>query len=285
MTGAFTTCDPGDETELPGTDRGDREMTHVVSFSGGIGSWYTAKIVVEEICHPNEVVVLLFADTMIEDRDTYKFLDAGAAALGLTVTRIADGRTPWELFKEQRFLGNPRVDLCSRVLKRELLNKWIRDRYTPSNCVTYVGIDWTEVHRIERLQARSHPWVFRAPLCEPSWRDVTRNDMHKAAKDAGLPKQRLYEAGLPHANCGGGCVKAGISHFMRLYEVLPERFAEWERNEQDVADHLGKNVTILRDRRGGKSRPMSLADLRKRIEGGDSSLPQHDWGGCGCAVE
>ena len=260
-------------------------MTHIVSISGGIGSWYTAKIVCEDIAAPGEAVVLLFADTLIEDRDTYAFLEAGAAALGQTITKVSDGRTPWQVFKDERFLGNSRIDPCSKILKRELIDRWIRGRFQPDTCCKYVGIDWTEVHRFERHSARSAPWKVRAPLCEARWQHITREAMHAAAAAAGLPRQRLYEMGMPHANCGGGCVKAGITHFMRLYDHFPLRYREWEENEEDVRQHIGADVSMLKDRRGGTKKPLTLRALRKRIEAGDPTLPKYDWGGCGCAID
>jgi PP-loop superfamily ATP-utilizing enzyme len=39
--------------------------THVVMYSGGVGSWMTAKRLIEE--RGKKGVVLLFADTLIED--------------------------------------------------------------------------------------------------------------------------------------------------------------------------------------------------------------------------
>lgn len=265
-------------------------MTHIVSLSGGIGSWYTARIVVDEIAE-EDPVVLLFADTLIEDEDTYAFLDAAVKDLGLPLTRIADGRTPWQVFKDERFLGNSRIDPCSKILKRELIDKWVRKRYTPDNCVKYIGIDWTEEHRLTRHRERSKPWVVRAPLCEDRWKHITREHMHAEAARRGLPKQRLYTMGMPHANCGGGCVKAGITHFMRLYDRFPARFAEWEANEQGVIDHLEDlgcapgTASMLKDRRGGTTKPMTLRELRARIEAKDPTLPKYDWGGCGCAID
>ena len=71
-------------------------------------------------------------------------------------------------------LGNSRIDPCSAILKRELLDKWVRDRFTPANCVRYVGIDWTEENRFTRHKARLEPWPVRAPLCEEPWNKITK---------------------------------------------------------------------------------------------------------------
>jgi len=98
-----------------------------------------------------------------------------------------------------------------------------------------------------------------------------------------LRKQRLYVLGMPHANCGGGCVKMGIGGFARLLDAMPERYAEWEANEQTMRDQLG-DVSILKDRRGGTAKPLTLRALRERIESG-GQVDLFDIGGCGCFVD
>ena len=50
-------------------------LTHIVMYSGGIGSFFCTKRVVEEIKKPHESVILLFADTLMEDEDLYRFLN------------------------------------------------------------------------------------------------------------------------------------------------------------------------------------------------------------------
>jgi hypothetical protein len=260
---------------------------HVVQYSGGVSSWAVAKIVKDDIMQDGDTLHLLFADTTIEDEDTYRFLYASAENVGVPVTRIADGRDIWQVFKDVGFLGNSRLDPCSRVLKRDLLRKHIENNFDPETAIIYLGIDWTEVHRLDRARPRWEPWQLDAPLVNSS---MSKDDLLAWADREGLPRQRLYEWGMPHANCGGGCVKAGISHFVKLHDVFPERFAEWEANEQSVRDHLGKDVSMLKDRRGGTAKPLTLRDLRLRIEterasGEQLSFPTDEWGGCGCAID
>lgn len=249
-------------------------------FSGGIGSWAAAKRVTER--HGVSDMVLLFTDTRIEDADTYRFLDEAADNVGAPLVKIADGRTPWELFSDEGFLGNTRVDLCSRVLKRELADRWLKERYAPDEVVVYVGIDWTEMHRYERLAPRKLPYVYEAPLCEPPY--LTKDHLHDWAEREGLEQQRLYRMGMPHANCGGGCVKMGQGGFARLYFADPCRFGEWEDNEERLREQLG-NVAILRDRRGGKTKPLPLRALRARLDDTGGQIDLLDIGGCGCFVD
>lgn len=250
---------------------------HVVLFSGGVGSWAAAKRVVAE--QGAASTTLLFTDTNMEDEDLYRFLDDAAADIGVPVTRIADGRTPWEVFHDSRYLGNTRIDPCSKVLKRDLARAWI-DALAGSVTV-YLGIDWTEIHRYERAVPLWLPHTLRAPLCEEPM--IDKQQVFELARDAGLRLPRLYDLGFPHNNCGGFCVKAGQGHFARLLATLPERYAEHEAKEEALRTYLGKDVAILRDRTGGTTKPLTMRALRERIEGGDA-IDRDEIGGCGCLL-
>src|ERR1017187_4012260 len=92
------------------------DTTHVVLFSGGLGSWATAKRVADK--HGTDNLILLFCDTRIEDPDLYRFLPEAAANVGGRLVILNEGRTVWEGFRDVKFLGNARIDPCSRILKR-----------------------------------------------------------------------------------------------------------------------------------------------------------------------
>jgi hypothetical protein len=109
---------------------------------------------------------------------------------------------------------------------------------------------------------------------------LSKADVLAALKLAGIAPPRLYAMGFPHNNCGGFCIKAGQAHFKLLLEKLPERYAFHEQQEQELRKLLG-DVSILRDRRGGKVRPLTLAEFRAGYPNAD----KHEWGGCGCALE
>ena len=252
-------------------------MKRIVQFSGGLCSFFAAKRVIER--YGKDDVILLFADVLIESKGLYRFLDAAEQFLGVPVTKESAGKTPWDVFKEVGFLGNSQVDPCSRILKRELCRRWIK-RNTFMECFTlYVGVSWDE-GREEEIAKRWAPWPVGFPMCDPPY--MTKCDMQREAIRLGLPLSEAYTDGFPHDNCGGGCVKAGQAQFALLHKIRPAVYDEWERNEEDVRQHLGKDVSILKDRRGGTTKPMTLAAFRKRIETGD--YDHHEWGGCGCGV-
>lgn len=250
-------------------------------FSGGAGSWAAAKRVVAR--HGASEVVLLFADTRMEDEDLYRFLAEAAVNIGAKLVRTAEGRTPWEVFRDERFLGNTRVDPCSKILKRQWLDRWLEENRTREDTVVHVGIDWSEEHRFTKLRDRraESGWRYEAPLCDEPY--LTKKQILTWMAAEGVRPPRLYEMGFPHNNCGGFCIKAGQAQWALLLKAMPERYAFHEKKEEELRGLLG-DVSILRDRRGGKNRPLPLAAFRKRVETGDY-VDRHEWGGCGCFVD
>jgi len=293
-------------------------------FSGGVGSFAAADRVVQQ--HGREVR-LVFADTLIEDADLYRFLIEGAAQLtgcagrgevsGLSATALAtppsnaiearkvhlaqlrlntarviprlawlaDGRTIWDVFRDERFLGNARVGVCSRELKQRIVDDWLETHCDKTETTVYVGIDWTEEHRLARLRALrgAQGWTYEAPLCEPPHQ--TKDAAFARLKTLGIEPPRLYRMGFAHNNCGGGCVRAGIGHFTHLLRTMPRVYAEWEQNEQGLREFLNRDdIAILRDRSGGDAKPLTLVQLRRRVEDGyEPDL--FEIGGCGCFVD
>jgi len=225
-------------------------------------------------------MVLLFADTLMEDGDLYRFLDEAAADVGGQLIKIAEGRDPWQVFKDRKYLGNTRADPCSYVLKRKFIRAWLEARYQPGECVIYLGIDIEERHRYDRAVRHWLPYEVQAPLIDDP--PVFRHQVRQWMADAGIEVPRLYQLGFPHNNCGGFCVKAGVSHFAHLLRVMPDRYAYHEQKEESLREYLGKDVAILRDRKGGGTAPLTMRALRERIEAQPEQIPLFEWGGCGC---
>lgn len=246
-------------------------------FSGGASSYVAAKFAIEEFGHDS--LSLVFADTKTEDEDLYRFLDDCEQKLRHEVIRISDGRDIWGVFFKERLLGNSRIDPCSKILKRKLLDKWRKDNCT-SNLTLVIGYDATEGHRLENLQRRMSPGiVVRAPLME---RGIWREQVHAIVEADGLRLPRLYGMGFVHNNCGGFCVKAGQASFALLLEQIPDRYAYHEAKEEEFRAFIGRNVSVMRDRSGGSSTPLTMREFRERHELDSSTVDRSDLGGCMC---
>jgi len=249
---------------------------HIVMFSGGAGSWAAGKKAKERAL-PGERVVLLFSDTLMEDEDLYRFLPEASANIGAELVVVTEGRDPWQVFHDVKFLGNTMADPCSRILKRQFLRTWLDENCAPDNTIVYLGIDWTEEHRFSKSQRYWAPWVTCAPLCEEP---MDKGQVLEWLAAEGIRQPRLYDMGFAHNNCGGFCIKAGQAQFRRLLHAMPERYAYHEEQEQKLRAHLGKDVAILRDRRGGVTKPFTLRDFRLQVQETDEF--DDDWGGCAC---
>lgn len=218
-------------------------------------------------------------------------LRAEAVRLMPNLVWLQEGRDLWDVFMDERFLGNSRVGLCTRTLKQQMADRWCVAHCDPTTTVRYVGIDWMEIERYEgdgtekrkglKRVLAEQGWTCLAPLCEQPL--TTKADALDHIRSLGIKVPRLYDLGFAHNNCGGGCVKAGIGHFTHLYRVLPDVYAHWEAEETKLRDMLG-DVSMLTDRRGGKKKPLPLATLRARLDAGHS-VDLFEVGGCGCFID
>lgn len=286
---------------------------HVIFNSSGIGSWATAKRVAEQ--YGTDRLIHLFADTKIEDADNYRFLHEAAANVGGHLIKIQDGRSPFTLWRHERAIANNRTPFCSIELKqrisREFLEtsqddwrilsmsdrnrnkpKWQafwanrhRSGYgklnlTPENTVLYVGIDWSEVHRLPAIVSAWQPYTVVAPMAEAPYLD--KQQMLAWAKAEGLTPPRMYSEGFPHSNCGGKCSRGGQAYWRHTLKVRPADFAEAEAEENAMRGYLGKDVAMLSITRNGIKKPYTLTELRHDVEA-KGQIDLFDWGGaCPC---
>lgn len=290
--------------------------THVVMFSGGAGSWAAAKRVAER--HGTDNLKLLFADTLGEDADLYRFLIEGAGNVyGIDTTTLVrrsngipkvgdprrkfflahlasivhkeipgfhwliEGRTIWEVFRDDRFLGNSRLANCSKFLKQQPCREWLEINTDPENCHVHVGIDWSETHRVAAIENAYKPWQAHAPLCEKPY--LSKHDIWDQLKAEGIRRPRLYDLGHPHNNCAGFCVRAGQAQFEKLLRHDREMYLQMEAEEEGLRTHLDKDVAVMKDRRGGDAKPLTMRQFREDRER-QLAFDTDDWGGCGCFV-
>jgi len=262
----------------------------VAFFSGGASSWAAGKLAAGK--YGRENTTLLFTDTKIEDPDLYRFLHQGAENIGAELIWIADGRSPWQVFHDEKIIGNTRIDPCSKILKRNLAQRWLKANREPESTSLVFGLDWTEAHRFDDGNGRgvknryaSLGWPHVEALCTLSPL-MARWDVMDWLRREGLQRPRLYDLGFAHNN-GGACIKAGLGHWTHLLRTLPDVFRAWETAEQTFNESRpGRTVqTILREETAnGPTRRLSLRELRQRIEAG-AQFDLFDVGGCGCFVD
>lgn len=261
-------------------------MKHIVFYSGGIGSYFAAKRVIEKC--KREDIILLFTDTMMEDEDLYRFIKETSEKLGVELVTIRDGRTPWDVARDVRFLPNSRIAQCSHLLKQKVAEKYIKENFKPEECKLYLGIDWTEAHRKNAPIKNWHPYTVEFPMCEEPY--LTKVEMlNKLEKEDNIKVPELYKLGFSHNNCGGFCFRAGVGHFKNLLEKKPELYKYHEEKELEIRGYLNRDdITILRRIKNGKKVNITLRELREELEKSPEQLHMLDLidhGGCGCFVD
>jgi hypothetical protein len=146
-------------------------------------------------------LVILFADTLIEEPSPYEFLDAAAAQFGVPITRVCDGRTPFDVFWDSHFLGNSRWAPCSGILKQRPCRRWLEAHADPAHTVMYVGLDAGEQRRGgPGIRKGWSPWWVEFPLADEP--ELTKDDMLAEADALGLTAPEAYREGYPHASPG-----------------------------------------------------------------------------------
>lgn len=264
-------------------------MKYIVNVSAGLGSTEALERTIAK--HGKENTIAVFADVKGhavsehagEDADSYRFLDETAAYFGIEVVRIVEGRDIWQVMFDARAItlpvGPTRVARCSIDLKREPIDKWVTEHYTPDEAILVSGLGWDEGKRVADFEAVKAPYRCWFPMTEAPFVD----NCHIAAKweQRGIQARRLYAAGFSHGNCGGFCVKAGQAHFVNLYHWNRERYFYHAAKEAQFRAEINPNVTILRYQKDGKRANVTLYEFAEMIERGDA-YERDDWGGCGC---
>ena len=253
-------------------------MTYQISFSGGMGSAVSALIALEHGLDFN----LIFADTLIEDEDLYRFNDDVARACGKEIVHLTDGRTPWDVYIDKKWIGNTRTAHCSTELKSKPVRAWLDENAAPDDPLV-LGMDMSEQDRIER--AAKH-WAPRPVVSLLNEYRIWRPQYEQILARHGIRKPRLYDQGYDHNNCGGFCCKAGLAQFERLYRNNPERFAYHEAEMRRAMDEIGDTAKpFLRKTESGETYYLTLEELRERLDGGTMELPMFEASACGCFTD
>lgn len=252
----------------------------LVQYSTGTTSAEVALLAVKDGRYDR--VTLLTADTRVEDADNWRFAVEAWRYVGEPEWIVlADGRTPMQVGRDHRCVPNNRMAVCSRVLKRELLRAYMDEHYDPAECEVLVGYDWEEPDRAAEALPSWAPWSVRFPLMEKGAPD--KRAIIAAWRERGIPEPRLNREGHPHANCGGACVRGGQVEWRRLLFSNRPRYLEWEAEEETTRAMLGKDVSILRDRRTKRDKDgiaMSLREYRERLERDATLFDCNDETGC-----
>ncbi len=213
------------------------DLRDIVTFSMGVCSGYVACRLKDEGRDP----ICLFSDTKREDEDTYRFGREIAERWGLNVVEASDGRDLWDVFKAEKMIPARQVSMCSRKMKIEPSQKWLKAFTEPAR-VAY-GYDLGEEDRAERTAARwNYPNLLAwFPLIE--WQ-ISKQQCFGYFNRHGVKTPSIY--GLyRHANCAP-CKNFARQDWIRFATFYPEKFTEAMEFEEESGLHWAQEGYTLR---------------------------------------
>ena len=212
-------------------------MKHIVLYSGGANSAYTAYLLNQK--YHNDII-LLHTPTYSEHPDADRFRQQFADYLNLPITIQADGRDIWQLINDEHCLPSDRIPFCSRILKGEQSDKFYKSM--TGDFIVYLGYDGTEWRRAQRTMARllhdgikSEYPLIKAEISNQSIKDFIRDELRIC-----LPETYLY---LEHNNCVP-CFKGSKKHFYQVWKHYPEYFEKAIEAEHKIGYSVFKDKTL-----------------------------------------
>ncbi len=253
-------------------------IKHIVALSSGTSSAVAADRVISR--YGKDSVDLVFADTLIEDDDNYRFLLDLQRFWDKRIVHLVEGRTPYQVAEDEHIISNQKIHPCTYRLKIKPQIDYVRRVQSQGfRVVMHIGMNLQDAKPRKRkpfgrLVAPALNWgKLGVPVEYPLLWDSPVLDSNGYCREVmGIKPPRMYELGYTHANCGGMCVAQGMRDWNRTLTNWPDRYQrveKWEARQR--LDPVLAPYAILRDQSGGMVRPKTLATFRSEKEAAGAS--------------
>lgn len=246
-----------------------KPVKFIVSISSGVPSAVAGDVMLKRF--GSDKVEMLFADTLVEDVDNYRFLNDLKSYWQMPITRLVEGRTPLQVSKDAKIIPNHRIAPCTFTLKIKPIRDYVMSLLDDYNVVMVIGMDFKD-KRKGRLEAPIRNYKsIGVSVFYPLLTYGVYDAQEYLKQEMGLQAPRMYQWGYTHANCGGACVKQGNRDWKRTLTHKPELFAvyeDWEQAMHNESDHFKKHG-FLRSTVDGETVGKTLKTLRTEIESAD----------------
>jgi hypothetical protein len=223
-------------------------MRVVSRFSCGAASAVATKLALDAHGDAVHIVNAFIADELDDNR---RFLADCERWYGRTITVLRDtkhGASVARVWLAERFIASRHGASCSRLLKREVL-----DKYNEPGDLMVLGYTAEESDRLDNFIDANAGVNVWAPLIEAG---LTKRDCFQAIASVGIELPLSYRLGYHNGNCLK-CPRGGLGYWNKIRVDFPDNFEEVAR----VQDALGPGSWFLSDRRGGKRVRVSLRML------------------------
>jgi hypothetical protein len=200
----------------------------VCQFSCGAASAVAWKVAKMRYGHEAEVQAVYLASVENDEHpDNQRFLRDVEDWVGDRVLKLYHPkfRSIDDVFLTKRFIAHAQGAICTRMLKREVAEAYLR----PDDRLV-LGFTADEQKRIQGIVLRQPERKFLWVLAQAG---VRKEDCYHALSAAGIELPAMYKMGYDHNNCVG-CVKAGKGYWNKIRRDFPEVFARRAKVQRDI---------------------------------------------------
>lgn len=217
-----------------------RNIKHIVCYSGGHSSAVVALNVAAR--YGTEDLILLNHDisSFVEHQDIKRFKEEVSEFLGVPITYANhEGYETKDQFvicvERKGFQYQAGNALCTKVLKTDPFNAYLKENFPNKDCVVYYGFDKNELHRVQRRASILGEQGYRSDYPLALWKELK----YTSTQDVGISRPLAYTK-FKHANCTG-CLKAGKQHWYIVYCERPDIWDKAKAAEEEIGYSIMKN--------------------------------------------
>ena len=206
-------------------------MKHIVSFSGGKDSTAMLLMMLESKMQIDEII---FLDTGVEFFEMYKHIEKVEKYINRPITKLkAENSYEYMMFDYEKKKGKNkgqkgyswadfRNRWCTQYLKKQVMNRYLKEKYKNIEIIEYHGIAVDETKRLIKNREKN----IKYPLAE--WGIIEKEALEYCYKK-GFNWDGLYEK-FDRVSCWC-CPLKNLKELKVIYKEYPkywEKLKEWD---------------------------------------------------------
>lgn len=220
-------------------------MKHIVSFSGGKDSTAMLLKMIENNMPIDEVIM---CDTGVEFEDMYKHIEKVQSMINMPIIILrADKSYEYYMFEHIKTRGKNkgskgyswadfRNRWCTQLLKKSVINKYLKEKYKNEEITEYHGIAVDEIKRLNKNKEKN----VKYPLAD--W-NMTELDCLQYCYDKGLDWNGLYKK-LGRVSCWC-CPLKSLKELKVIYHDYPKYWQKLKEYDSKTYRKFRADYSVL----------------------------------------
>jgi hypothetical protein len=226
-------------------------------FSCGAASAVATKLAIEENKKTdNHEFIISYCEIEEEHPDNKRFLSECEDWFNHPITILRNEKyqgSIYKVFDAVKFLRNPSGAPCTRLLKKE-----VRNKFQQPGDIQIIGYTSDEMNRIDRFIDSNNEVDLWPILADQG---LNKQDCMAVLHMAGIELPMMYKLGYKNNNCIG-CVKGGQGYWNKIRVDFPEVFERMAQQEEKLGASINyKDIPKSRSRSGKNEK--TLIPLRE----------------------